>query len=136
MNLSFIHARLAITTTFYFLALAVWGLFTFLMALKKRRAESLTAPIQGVISSSYWGALIIAQVLTVVQGLLGVYLWIIGARPERGWFHILYGIVAFLCIPAVYLYTKGQDTDKEMLVYGAVLLFAFGIALRAITTGG
>lgn len=136
MNLVFIHDRLSITISFYFLALAVWGLFTYLMALKTRRKEKLTTPIEGVVSSSYWGALIIGELLTIVQGLLGAYLWIIGARPERGWFHVLYGVVAFLCIPAAYTYTKGQDRDREMLIYGVVMLFAFGIALRAISTGG
>jgi phosphoglycerol transferase MdoB-like AlkP superfamily enzyme len=135
MPLTFIHSRLANTTVFYFLALAIWGLFTFLMAMKKRRTEKIIEPIESVISSSYWGALIIGEILVIVQGLIGIILWFTGVRPERGWFHILYGIVAVLCIPAVYAYTKGQDRDKEMLIYGVVMLFAFGIALRAIATG-
>lgn len=136
MNLSFIHARLSITIVFFFLALAIWGFFSFFRVFIRRRRETLTGPIPGVVTSSYWGALVIGEILVILQGLLGGYLYIIGARPERGWFHILYGVVMLLCVPAAYTYTKGQDTDKEMLIYGAVMLFAFGIATRAITTGG
>lgn len=136
MSLSMIHGRLSITIVFFFLALSIWGFFNFFKVYLKRRKESITGPISGVVSSSYWGALVIGEILVILQGLLGSYLFIIGAVPERGWFHVLYGVVMFLCIPATYVYTKGQDTDREMLIYGAVMLFAFGIATRAITTGG
>ena len=119
--MAFIHERLSITISAYFLVMGIWGLWRFFRK-------------QGV-DSSYWGALLIAEVLTLVQGGLGAYLWLIGLRPDRGWFHILYGIVAAICIPGVYAYTKGTDDRRTILVYASVLLFAFGIALRAIATG-
>lgn len=121
MSPVFIHDRLSISIVAYFLIMGIWGLFRFFRK-------------QGV-DSNYWGAMLIAELLTLVQGGLGAYLWVVGLRPERGGFHVLYGVVAAICIPAVYAYTKGADDRRTMLVYATVLLFAFGIALRAIATG-
>lgn len=122
MSLVEIHARLANTLLLYVILLAVWGLWRFI------RREG--------VGSSYWGALVIAEILVVIQNLLGVYLWFINnLRPERGGIHILYGVISALAIPAVYVYTKGGDQRREMLVYAAVLLFTIGLVLRAISTG-
>lgn len=122
MSLVEVHGRLSNTLLLYVILLAVWGLWRFI------RREG--------VGSSYWGALAIAEILVVVQGLLGAYLWFINSlRPERGAIHILYGIISALAIPAVYVYTKGGDERREMLVYAAVLLFTVGLILRAISTG-
>lgn len=121
MSLVFIHDRLSITITAYFLIMAVWGFYRYFRK-------------QGV-GGSYWGALVIAEILPLLQGGLGAFLWFSGLRPERGGFHVLYGVVAAMCIPAVYAFTKGSDDNRTMMVYSAVLLFAWGIALRAISTG-
>lgn len=122
MSLVEVHARLANTLMLYVILLAVWGLWRFI------RREG--------VGSSYWGALVIAEILVVAQGLLGAYLWFINTlRPERGGIHILYGVISALAIPAVYGYTKGGDERREMLVYAAVLLFTVGLILRAISTG-
>jgi len=85
------------------------------------------------IDSNYWGALVIAEVVIVLQGALGAYLWISGARPGR-LIHLLYGIVSALVIPGVYSYTKGDDKRQATLVYGVALLVTVGLVLRAIMT--
>lgn len=122
MSLVEVHARLANTLLLYVILLAVWGLWRFI------RREG--------VGSSYWGALVIAEILVIIQGLLGAYLWFVNTlRPERGGIHILYGVISALAIPAVYVYTKGGDERREMLVYAAVLLFTVGLVLRAISTG-
>jgi hypothetical protein len=122
MSLVEIHSRLANTLLLYVIALAVWGLWRFI-----RR--------QGV-DGSYWGALAIGELLIVAQGLLGAYLWFIDAlRPERGGIHILYGVVSAIAIPAVYVFTKGGDQRRDMVVYAAVLFFTIGLILRSISTG-
>lgn len=122
MSLVMIHDRLANTVLLYIAILALWALWRFV-----RR--------QGV-DSSYWGALVIAEILILMQGALGIILLLGGANPARGGVHILYGIVSALSIPAVYVFTKGRDERRDILIYGAVLLFNSGIALRAIATGG
>ena len=137
MSLADIHGRLANTALLFIAILAAWGLWRMIRK-------------QGV-SSSYWGALVIGEVLILLQGALGAYLWLVGERPDRG-IHILYGIVSALVIPGVYAFTKGnQDTPtsqdesvdqgerqrlerRTMMVYAFALLFLFGILLRSVGT--
>jgi hypothetical protein len=121
MFLAEIHGRLGNAALYYFILLAIWGLIRF-----ARR---------GGVDSNYWGALVIAEILILAQGGLGAFLWYSGFRPERG-IHILYGLVSGLVIPAVYVYTKGREARREMLIYGVVALFTVGLILRAITTAG
>jgi hypothetical protein len=121
MSLLQIHDNLGNAALFYFLALAVWGLLRFAL----RRG----------VSSGYWGALVIAELLTLAQGGLGAILFYGGARPERG-IHVLYGVVSVLAIPLVYASTKGREERPEMLLYGVAALVTAGLILRAMTTAG
>lgn len=123
MTLTFIHNRLATTAVIFSAICAVWGIANYL------RGQSL--------SSSYWGTLVIAELLMVAQGFVGLILMLDGAAPARGYvIHLLYGATAVISLPAVYLYSGGQDTRRESLFYGVVCIWLFGIALRGITTGG
>jgi heme A synthase len=122
MTLTNVHDRLSVTIVLYIFILALWGLW---------RAYRKQGP-----DSSYWGALVICEVLILVQGGLGIFLWASNLRPERGTMHILYGVVTALSIPATYAFTKGRDTRREMLAYGLVLIAMVGLAGRAIITGG
>ena len=117
-----LHSRLANTVFLYVLVMAVWGFWRFFRKLG--------------VDSNYWGALVIAEVLILLQGALGIWLRLSDSIPARGWMHILYGIVGAIGIPAVYFYTKGQDENKDMLVYAAIFLFLIGIVARAVATGG
>jgi hypothetical protein len=119
MSLSDIHARLGNTAMYYMIIMAVWGLWRYF------RKQGL--------DSNYWGALVIGEILIVIQGLLGGYLWLSGLRPGRG-IHILYGIAAALVIPGVYAFTQGDDRRRVMLIYGISLLFLVGLIIRAVST--
>ncbi|MDH5506024.1 MAG: hypothetical protein OEZ02_02250 [Anaerolineae bacterium] len=121
MTLTEIHGRLANTAMLYFGLIALWGFWRFFRK-------------QGV-DSNYWGALVIAEVLLVGQVLLGTYLWFSGLRPERGFMHILYGIVSLSMIPGAFIYTKGEDDRPEVLVYGTATIIAVGLLFRAVYTG-
>jgi hypothetical protein len=121
MSLVEIHANLANAAVIYFLALAVWGLLRFGL----RRG----------VSSSYWGALVIAELLIMAEGGLGAILFYAGSRPDRG-IHVLYGVVSALAIPLVYASTKGREERSEMLLYGVATLVTAGLVLRAMTTAG
>lgn len=121
MFLVFIHNRLAIMSLLYFLLVALWGFFRFFRK-------------QGP-NSSYWGALAIAEILIVLQGLLGVYLWIRGGQPARGGMHFLYGALVPVMIPLVYAYTKGGEDRRDSLAYATAAILAVGLAMRALTTG-
>ena len=119
MSLADIHGRLANTALIYFGILALWGVWR---ALRK----------QGV-DSSYWGALAIAELLIIVQGILGAILYFGGERPGR-WVHILYGVVSILVIPGLYAYTKGESDRRVMVIYAVTLLISVGVILRAMGT--
>jgi hypothetical protein len=121
MSLVVIHGRLANTVLFYFLLLTIWGLVRF----ARRRG----------VDSSYWGALVIAELLILAHGGLGAYLWYSGLRSGRG-IHILYGFVSGLVIPGIYAYTKGREARTEMLIYDLTTLVIAGLIWRAITTAG
>lgn len=121
MSLTEIHARIATSAVIFAAICALWGIFSYL-----RRQP---------VSSSYWGTLIIAELLMLAQGLIGVLLWLEGLRPERGIVHILYGVTAVISLPAAYVYSGGRDSRRENLLYGVVCLWLFGITLRGLTTG-
>jgi hypothetical protein len=120
MTLVDIHARLANTALLYILLVALWGWLRYF-----RRQE---------IHSSYWGALAIGEVLILVQGVLGAYLWISGGQPGQS-IHILYGVISALAIPAAFAITKGRDDRRALMVYAAMLLFLAGLLWRATGTG-
>jgi ABC-type spermidine/putrescine transport system permease subunit I len=121
MSIVEFHARLGNTAVFYIIILAVWAFWRYFRK-------------QG-INSSYWGALAIAEVLILLQGGLGVYIWAIGQRPSAAGMHILYGVLSAIGIPVAFAFTRGREERREMLIYGAGLLFMTGLLVRAIATG-
>ena len=117
-----IHGRLGNTALLYTIILAIWALWRFF-----RR--------QG-IDSNFWGALVIAEALLVVQGGLGGYIYLSGlSHLSRQFMHMLYGIVGLLIIPVVFSFTRGDDRHRVMLVYGIALLGQVAIILRAQFVG-
>lgn len=120
MSLAEVHARLANTAMIYCIIMAVWGLFRFF-----RR--------QGV-SGGYFGAIVIAEILLIIQGLLGLILWFGAATFRPEWVHWLYGIVLVLGAPLVYAYTKGRQDRPEMLLYAVGFVIMIALVLRAMVT--
>ena len=121
MSFAIIHSRLANTALLYFAIIAIWGFWQYFR--------------KQPFSSSYWGALVIAEVLILAQGALGVFLYIFGLQASRGGMHILYGIVSALGIPAVYVFTKGKTDRNTLLVYSSVALLCAILFLRSAATG-
>ncbi len=118
--MDFVHSRLANTALLYIGILALWGFWRYF---RKQGPDA-----------SYFGALVIGEILVLIQGALGATLYFSGLRPGRP-IHLLYGIVSLLAIPAVYAFTRGNADRRDSLIYGAVLLFLVGILLRAVQTG-
>jgi hypothetical protein len=121
MSLIGFHGSLGYTAMYYTIILAVWGILRYLRK-------------QGV-DGGYWGALVIAEILYILQAALGAFLWISGIGNLTGHgIHILYGVVSVLVLPSVFVYTHGDDRRRASLIYGLFFLFLIGIILRAITT--
>lgn len=122
MSVFEIHGRLGNTALLYTIILAIWALWRFF-----RR--------QG-IDSNFWGALVIAEALLLVQGGLGGYIYLSGiGHLSRQFMHMLYGIIGLLIIPVVFSFTRGNDRRGVMLVYGIALLGQVAIILRAQFVG-
>lgn len=116
MTIVEIHRLLANSIWMFYLALALWGLF------RAIRRE----PVDG----SYLGALVVIQVLVLVQGLLGGVLLAGGSRPGRPELHLLYGIFSVVFIPGLFAYLRGDDSNRAMWVYALATLFMVGVSLR------
>lgn len=119
MTLSQFHGQLSNAVLIYAAILGVWGISRFMQ--------------QQAVNESYWGALVIGELLILAQGLLGGYLWAQGLRPDRG-LHVLYGVMAGLGIPAVYTFTRGREGRAENLAYGSAVLIVALLAYRAVVT--
>ncbi|HUS17879.1 MAG TPA: hypothetical protein VM536_23025 [Chloroflexia bacterium] len=103
----------------YTLLVGVWGLVLFL----RRQAPG----------GNFTGALVIAQVLFVIQALVGVVLIVLGRLPAQS-VHFLYGICTVLTLPLAYTMTRGRNDSRAALIYGLALLFLWGLAERAVGT--
>jgi heme A synthase len=118
-----IHQNLAISVLLYLVAIGIWGVFQYLRGRNP--------------SGSYLGALILAEGLILVQGLLGIVLVAQGHRPKEG-LHYLYGAAAVLALPGVYFspwVARGTDR-RDSLILGLTAIFIVGLAVRGIVTGG
>ena len=113
------HERLATTVMIYFLFVGLWGLFEYIRG--------------GVLGGSIAGALIIGQVVVLVQVLFGVAMWVDGFRPGDGT-HVLYGITAVLVMPFVWSYMRERAPRQALIMYSLIALFIFGLAIRGMTT--
>lgn len=116
-----LHSRIAITAVLFAFALGAWATFEFVRG-------------RG-ISPSYWGAVVIGEILMLAQGLFGMVL-VLNAAAPRDPLHFLYGVLVALGWPAVYIYTNARTGRSEAGFYALVSFFIFGLAIRAIMTGG
>ncbi|NDJ51993.1 MAG: hypothetical protein GYB68_02775 [Chloroflexi bacterium] len=87
------------------------------------------------LGGDFWGAVIIGQGIFVLQTVVGILLAIGGAVAARGVVHYLYGVLVLMIWPATYLYTGGQTSQREVIIWTAVSAFLFGLTLRAVNTG-
>ena len=117
----FVHSRLALTAILYAVAMGVWAAWSYLRG-------------QGV-NSNYWGALVIGEIVMIGQGVIGVILVLSGQMPADV-IHFLYGVLVALSWPGVYVYTHARAGRSEAALYAIVSFFIFGLAVRAIMTGG
>lgn len=114
------HDRLSITIILFFAVAGSWGLFEYVRG--------------GSLSGNIAGALIIGQVLVVIQGTLGMVLFVFGSRPNN-LVHLLYGFTAALVLPFVWSYMRERAPRQALLFYSLFALFIVGLAIRGITTG-
>lgn len=120
MVINQLHAALANTVILYLVICGLWSFFN---------------AFRGGISGSLAGALVIAEGLILVQGLLGVVSLLLGYRAAQQGLHFLYGLTTALALPGVYSFTRGRSAESQAIWFGGGLFFIVGLALRGITTG-
>jgi heme A synthase len=120
----FLHNGLSRTATLFLLALGIWAIIQFL------RNKPL--------GPSWYGAAVVAQILLVVQGLLGAWMYLFGGQGAllaRPFIHILYGIVAIIALPSAWGYFSNLNEERvQSLAMGLTCIFLWGIVLRSIGT--
>ena len=120
MSLGELHANLARTTLFYTAAMGVWSL-------------ALVVRGRG-LDGRYMGALVIGELVLVLELLLGLSLAL-----DRGWgavryLHVLYGVLATLMWPFVYTFAPRDGSRREAVMFSATSFFLFLLLARAVTT--
>ena len=86
------------------------------------------------LDGSVIGAVIIGEIMMLVQATLGILLLFAGGLlPARG-IHFLYGSLAVLFFPALWAYTRGATDRRAALTWAVGGLFMMGLTLRAIGT--
>lgn len=101
--------------------IGVWGLVMYLRNLP-------TSP-------GFRSSLVLTEGLFIVQGLVGVAIFLGGKHPADP-LHWLYGPLLVIVLPIAASYVSGRENRREALVYGLAGLFMFGLAIRAFMTGG
>lgn len=117
--MSALHATLANAIVLYLVLVGIWGLW-------------LGARGVGP-SASFRGALVIAELAAIAQGLVGLVLAL--SRPLYG-IHALYGIALVLALPLAATLVRGRAPRGQSVALGIAALFTAGLAVRGITTGG
>lgn len=120
MSIIDIHDGLSRSILIYCALMAIWGMWRFF------RGQGL--------SGGYLGAVLIAEVLLVVQGVIGIILWFGAGTYQPSYVHWIYGIVLVLGTPLVYTYTKGRQDRPEMLLYAVAYVIMIALVLRAMVT--
>ncbi len=114
-----LHGRLATVLVLYYVAVGVWGI-----ALGIRRI----GPTPG-----FRGALVIAEISAVAQGLLGGLVFLFLRHPSES-LHVLYGFALALAIPMGASLARDRTPRGQAIALGLAALFAAGLAIRGITT--
>ena len=120
MGLVQIHAGLGNTAVLFIAALGIWAL----------GLRVMSRPLD----STWYGAAMIGEVLILVQGAIGGLLYLQGldVALTRPFMHILYGVVAIVCLPAAQSYFGNlEDENTKTLAMAATCAFLWGILLRA-----
>jgi hypothetical protein len=115
-TLMVLHQGLSRAVIIYGLLLALWGLWRYVRGLG--------------VDGSYLGSIVIGELLIVTQGLVGAAMMWQGLAPGRT-IHLLYGMLAIISFPATFAFTHGETSRREMLIWGLISLFVFGLGIRA-----
>ena len=114
-----LHKQLATVLVLYYTAVGFWGL-----GLGVRN----TGPTPG-----FRGAVAIAVIAAVAQGVLGVLAFVFVRQPAES-LHLLYGFALVVAMPLASTLIRDRTPRGQSVALGFASLFAAGLAIRGITT--
>ena len=120
-RLAALHASMLFTILLVFGALALWGL--------------AAGALGRGPSSLYRSGLMIGQLLTTAQALLGAALLLGGRQPADTALHLVYAAVALATLPAAGRYARDRARRQQTLTYALACVFLCAIILRSLETG-
>ena len=83
----------------------------------------------------FWRWLVAAQIVAIVQALIGVVLLLLGKRPST-WLHLVYGFGPLIILGIAHALARDENFRTRPWVPFAVASFiCFGLSLRALMTG-
>jgi hypothetical protein len=114
-----LHGRAATALVLYYTAVGLWGLYL---------GVRNWGPTPG-----FRGAVVIAVIASIVQGVLGFLVFVLGT-PPRDLLHILYGFALALAMPLAASLVRDRAPRGQSVALGFAALFTAGLAIRGIIT--
>jgi len=114
-----LHSRAAYALVLYYTLVGLWGI------------------VQGIRdrgpNASFRGAIAIAVVASIVQGVLGSLVFVFRGAPAEA-VHILYGLALVVAMPLAATLVRDRTPRGQSIALGLAALFTAGLAIRGITT--
>ncbi len=113
-----LHGRIAFAIVLYLTAVGLWGLVLGVRGLGP--------------TPNFIGALVIAEITSIVQGLLGIA--VLFTRTPANPLHSLYGFALAVALPLAATIVRKREQRMASFTFALVALFAAGLAIRGMTT--
>jgi hypothetical protein len=83
----------------------------------------------------FWRWLVAAQVVALLQALVGMVLLLIGLRPQT-WLHLVYGFGPIAIFAIGHLLAREESfRSRPWAPFALASFISFGLSLRALMTG-
>ncbi|MEO8633227.1 MAG: hypothetical protein ABI466_07690 [Chloroflexota bacterium] len=114
-----LHGRVAFALVLYYAFVGLWAIF---QGIRDRGPNA-----------SLRGAIAIATIAAVVQGVLGLLVLVFRGAPAET-VHILYGLALVVAMPLAATLVRDRTPRGQSVALGLAALFTAGLAIRGITT--
>jgi hypothetical protein len=114
-----LHGRVAYALVLYYTLVGLWGI---VLGIRDRGP-----------SAAFRGAIGIATIAAVAQGVLGLLVLVLRGAPAES-VHVLYGLALAVSMPLAATMVQGRTPRGQSVALGLAALFAAGLAIRGMTT--
>ncbi|MEP6694453.1 MAG: hypothetical protein ABJB39_07400 [Chloroflexota bacterium] len=114
-----LHGRVAFALVLYYTLVGLWGI---VQGIRDRGPDA-----------TYRGAIVIATIGAVAQGVIGLSLLLFRGAPAEA-VHILYGFALVVAMPLAATLVRDRTPRGQSIALGLAALFTAGLAIRGITT--